>query len=205
MRRENANPTIGWSTPIASPRLAASHLNDHGRRAEERLLKWIEFIDDQASVITVEVPTEADAFVIFETLNTPGAELTIGDLLKNYLFMRAGDQLETVQNAWISALAALDISAENEVFVTFLRHHWSSKHGAVRERDLYASIREDITTARKAVVYAKELVTAARDYAALMTASHDYWRKRGFTATTRANVETLLRLELEQIDLFYSP
>lgn len=96
---------------------------EHGGRADDRLLKWLDFLDEQVLVITVEVPTEADAFVIFETLNDRGMDLTIGDLLKNYLFMRSGSRLETVKASWIGALAALDVSAENEVFVTFLRHH----------------------------------------------------------------------------------
>jgi Protein of unknown function DUF262 len=170
----------------------------HGQRGEDRLLAWLDFVDEAASVITVEVPTEADAFVIFETLNTRGAELTIGDLLKNYLFMRAGSRLETVKTSWVSTLTGLDISAENEVFVNFLRHHWSSKHGAVRERDLYRSIRDHITTSTQAVAYAKEMVDAARHYAALASPTHDYWSEQGFTTTTRHNVETLNRLELEQ-------
>lgn len=170
----------------------------HGQRGEERLLAWLDLVDETASVITVEVPTEADAFVIFETLNTRGAELTIGDLLKNYLFMRAGNRLDTVKTAWISTLTGLDISAENEVFVNFLRHHWSSKHGAVRERDLYRSIREHITTSTQAVSYSKEMVDAARYYAALASPTHDYWSEQGFTTTTHHNVETLNRLELEQ-------
>jgi hypothetical protein len=168
------------------------------RRASNDCLIWVDYLEKAASVITVQVPTEADAFVIFETLNTRGAELTIGDLLKNYLFMRAGDRLETIKTAWISTLTALDISAENEVFVTFLRHHWSSKQGAVRERDLYRSIRDNITTAAQAVKYAEEMVKAARFYAALRSSSHEYWTESGFTTTTRDNVETLGRLELEQ-------
>lgn len=170
----------------------------HGQRGEDRLLGWLDFVDGAASVITVEVPTEADAFVAFETLNTRGAELTIGDLLKNYLFMRAGSRLDTVKTSWVSTLTGLDISAENEVFVNFLRHHWSSKHGAVRERDLYRSIREHITTSTQAVSYSKEMVDAARYYAALASPTHDYWSEQGFTTTTHHNVETLNRLELEQ-------
>lgn len=172
-------------------------LKEHGRRAEDRLFAWLDFLDDQALVITVTVPTESDAFVIFETLNARGADLTIGDLLKNYLFMKAGRRLGTVMSAWISALAALDVSAENDLFVTFLRHHWSSKHGAVRERDLYASIKTHVTNPAQASEYAAELVDAARYYAALLSPSHDYW-SMGFGPTTRANVETLLTLELEQ-------
>jgi len=49
---------------------------DHGRQGDKRLLDWADYLDKQASVITVTVPTVADAFVIFETLNDRGARLT---------------------------------------------------------------------------------------------------------------------------------
>lgn len=57
-------------------------VSEHGKRAEERLLAWADYLDTQALVITVSVPTEADAFVIFETLNDRGAPLTLGDFAK---------------------------------------------------------------------------------------------------------------------------
>jgi hypothetical protein len=43
----------------------------------------------------------------------------------------------------MQVLGALDISAENALFTTFLRHYWSSKHGAIRERELYKSIKSE--------------------------------------------------------------
>jgi hypothetical protein len=170
----------------------------HGNKSGERLIRWTEFLDKQATAITVTVPTEADAFVIFETLNDRGAPLTIGDLLKNYLFMRAGDRLDSVRTSWIQALNELDISAENEVFVTFLRHHWSSMFGAVRESDLYSGIKEEVGSANQAVRYAKQLTKAAKLYAALLSPSDDYWTGRHFGTSVKNNVATLLTLELEQ-------
>jgi Protein of unknown function DUF262 len=163
----------------------------HGKRAEDRLIAWADFMDDRATVITVTVPTEADAFVIFETLNDRGARLTIGDLLKNFLFMRSKDRLETVKTSWVQALNELDLAAETDEFVTFLRHHWSSMHGAVRERELYRAIKDDITTPAKATKYAAQLAEAADLYAALASPSDAYWTAKHFTTSARANVETL--------------
>jgi hypothetical protein len=170
----------------------------HGQRADARLLAWSDFLDNQALVIAVTVPTEADAFVIFETLSDRGAPLTLGDLLKNYLFMRAGNRLDAVRNSWVQALTALDLSAENDLFVTFLRHHWSSKEGAVRERELYAKIKEVVTSPQAAVKYAKELADAAKLYRAITEPGDDHWGKGGFGPSTRTNVRTLLDIGLEQ-------
>jgi uncharacterized protein with ParB-like and HNH nuclease domain len=188
---------INWALQYLTEQLEEDAAS-RGKAAEERLVAWSDFMDDQATVITVTVPTEADAFVIFETLNDRGAQLTTGDLLKNFLFMRARDRLESVKTTWIQALNELDLSAENDSFVTFLRHHWSSLHGAVRERDMYRAIKDDITTPVKAVKYGKQLAEAADLYAALSSPSDAYWTAKHFTSSARANVETLNRLDLEQ-------
>jgi hypothetical protein len=173
-----------------------TNVENHGAKADERLTNWLKFLRKNLLAITVIVRTEADAFLIFETLNARGAELTVGDLLKNYLFGRAADRLEAVKAGWLGSLAALDISAENDLFITFLRHYWSSKYGSVRERDLYRSIKERVTNPTQAVDFADDLQKAARLYAALLNSGDEFWADLGSAA--KGNVESLLRLELEQ-------
>lgn len=168
-----------------------------GDEWSKRLSKWTEFITNNVETVVVDVPTEADAFMIFETLNDRGADLTIADLLKNFLFGRAGARLNAVRDGWMVALGALEISAENNVFVTFLRHYWSSHHGAVRERDLYKSIKERVTNEREAVEFVDDLKREARLYAALMNSENEFWQAGG--TGLKKNVETILRLNLEQI------
>ena len=92
------------------------------------------------------MPTESDAYVIFETLNDRGADLTIADLLKNYLYGRAQDKLEAVKKDWALALGALELTAADGKFVAFLRHYWSSLDGVTRERELYAAIQSKVKT-----------------------------------------------------------
>jgi hypothetical protein len=162
-----------------------------------RLREWVDFIENAVLIIVVTVPTESDAFFIFETLNDRGADLTIADLLKNYLFGRAGAQLDEVRHKWVTALASLDMTSENATFVTFLRQYWSSKHGATRERELYKSIKDRVVTSSQAVEFAEELENAARLYAALLNTDHEFWSTLG--TSTKDSVETLLRLDLEQI------
>jgi hypothetical protein len=95
------------------------------------------------------------------------------------------------------ALGALEISAENSVFTTFLRHLWSSKYGATREKDLYGSIKERVTTQTQAIEFSQELVVASRDYAALLNSEHERWTELG--TVTEKNLQTLNRLDLEQM------
>ena len=170
--------------------------DDAGSEWAKKLSAWVTYVRDRVRVIVVDVPTEADAFLIFETLNDRGADLTIADLLKNYLFGKAGKRLDEVRDGWMQALGALDLTAEATLFTVFLRHYWSSKYGATRERELYKSIKGNVTNEAGAVALVKELGTAAGFYSAIQSSDHDFWAKLG--TGTRDNIETLLRLDLEQ-------
>ena len=63
---------------------------------KKRFGRYTRFLDEQARVVLVQAPTDADAFTIFETLNDRGADLTISDLLKNLLFSRAKTEIDVV-------------------------------------------------------------------------------------------------------------
>lgn len=173
----------------------ANEARTAGSHWAETLFHWVEFLEHRARVITVEVSDEADAFLIFETLNARGRELTVADLLKNYLFGLARDDLESVQSHWIAALAALEASADEELFTTFVRHLWSSMHGATRERELYSRMKAEISSAPSASAFAHELEDNAGPYAALLASDHPYWSDHASQAPI---AETLLRLGLEQ-------
>ncbi|MDZ4179658.1 MAG: DUF262 domain-containing protein [Coriobacteriia bacterium] len=170
--------------------------DDAGPDWVKRLTDWVEFLKDNVKVIVLEVPSDSDAYLIFETLNDRGADLTIADLLKNYLFGHAGPNLDAVRDGWMMVLGALEIPAENSVFTTFLRHYWSSMRGAVRERELYKSIKQHVATEAQVLDFISNLQVAAELYSALLSDSHDYWD--GLGAAVKSNVETLLRLDLEQ-------
>ncbi len=160
-------------------------------------VEWRKFIETGLRVIYVKVPTESDAFMIFETLNDRGANLTLADLLKNYLFGKASSQtngLESVRDKWLVALGALD--TDQDQFIAFLRHLWNSKSGATREPYLYKEIKKSITTAGQAVAFATEVETASALYAALLSSDDEYWASWG--TATKDNLDTLNRLSLEQ-------
>ena len=57
------------------------------------LLDWVEYLEQHCRVIWVTVPDDSNAFMIFETLNDRGLDLAISDLLKNFLFYKAGAPL----------------------------------------------------------------------------------------------------------------
>lgn len=164
----------------------------------DTFVQWRKFIESGLRVIYVKVPSESDAFMIFETLNDRGANLTLSDLLKNYLFGRASKQangLEIVRDKWLVAFGALD--ADQDLFIAYLRHLWNSKRGATREAYLYKQIKSHVTTATQAMELATEIESGAGVYAALLSSDDDYWSAWG--KSTRLNIETLNLLALGQI------
>jgi hypothetical protein len=161
----------------------------------DELIEFVSFLDERAKVGVIEVPTEADAYTIFETLNDRGADLTIADLLKNYLYGRAtADKIAAVRADWNQALGALGLSAAETKFVAFLRHYWSSREGSTTEKRLYGAIKERIRTKRDVTRFAKEVASAASKYAALDNPNHEYWKTVGTAG--KSEVELLSRFRL---------
>jgi hypothetical protein len=121
--------------------------------------------------------------------------LTVADLLKNYLFGLARASLGSVEKPWLSAVSTLDTPGGSQQFLDFLRHYWSSWHGATRERDLYRSLRRYIRSGDQAVEFANRLQNASRNYLAIVSPQADVWPapKIGQEVT-----ESLQRLRLSQ-------
>jgi Protein of unknown function DUF262/Protein of unknown function (DUF1524) len=160
------------------------------------LLDWIEYLHSKVHVIVVEVPDEANAFLIFETLNDRGLDLSIADLLKNYIFGQSRDRLDTARSNWLRATAALEGLGGAELVTTFIRHFWSSKHGYVREKELYRSMKGRVATKQTAIDFTAELAENARLYAALLNSDHEFWG--GYGTEPKQHVATLIKLRVEQ-------
>jgi len=145
----------------------------------EALNDWLDYIDNKAKVIVVNVSSDANAYTIFEVLNDRGIDLSIADLLKNYLFSIADTRLGEVQEAW-TGMRSLIASVESEQAIkSFIRHVWLSRHGVIREHKLYHHIRDRTTGSQQAVDLAVELHNAAADYVALCNPTDPKWHALG--------------------------
>lgn len=165
--------------------LAQKHIEHWVETSNEptvRLTELKDYLDEHVRVIWVRVPDDANAFVIFETLNDRGLELAISDLLKNFLFWMVEDRLPEAQSKWISMLATLEAVQDESIVVEFIRHLWSSKFGSTRERDLYAEIKKKTTSKQAAIDLVKELSESALLYAAILNTDNAFWTRYGPTA-----------------------
>src|SRR5262245_52485911 len=123
-------------------------LSEQTKTPSDFLIQWIDYLRNQVKVIWVQVPDEANAFTIFETLNDRGLDLAVSDILKNYLFHRSEDRLKETQQRWIAMTGILEAAESEAVVVAYIRHLWSARNGLVRERDLYERIKQRITNNR---------------------------------------------------------
>lgn len=160
------------------------------------LIEFIQYLNDSAYIIYFTVPDDANAFLIFETMNDRGLDLSISDLLKNFLLGHAGEDIETVLNLWNTTIASLRTYGGEYLFTVFLRHFWISKYGIVREKDLYRNIKSRISTSANVMDFANELVRNSYLYAAILSPEHEFWSEA--SAKAREHISTLSLLGLEQ-------
>ncbi len=140
---------------------------------------WLDYIESNVKVIVVSVNSEANAYTIFEVLNDRGIELSITDLLKNYLFRMSDRRLSEVQDAWTSMRSRIESVDREQAIKTFIRQVWSSTYGTTRERELYDRIKERVSGTQQAVNLAVHLNQSAADYVALYDSSNSRWRDLG--------------------------
>lgn len=149
---------------------------------EEKLFERISYLAEKTRVIWVQVPDHQNAFTIFETLNDRGLDLAITDLLKNYLFHKAQDRIAEVQQRWVQMFSTIETAANEETVKDYIRHHWSSRHGLTRERELYKDIKDTVTTKTLALECADGLLEEADLFAAIRNNNHEFWKGYGTAA-----------------------
>jgi hypothetical protein len=167
----------------------------------DQLLRWVDFIEKRTSVVVVTVPDEVGAFRIFETLNDRGLRASQADILKNYLYGRAGTaRLKEAITFWNNIAATIETLEEDgdEWLVTYIRHLWVTSHGPTKERELAAAIKSEIGSETRTMQFLADAGAAVADYVALWSSRHPKWST--YKNTVRQNIDTLaIHLQVEQI------
>jgi uncharacterized protein with ParB-like and HNH nuclease domain len=106
-----------------------------------------EIVGRQLLFILITVENDINAYMVFETLNARGLELTTTDLLKNYLFSRVKveSDLQALQRRWRTMLATI----RQERFPEFLRYHLLCQHSKIRSQRLFKLVRARLNRRRK--------------------------------------------------------
>lgn len=172
-----------------------SHLQVPGVTLRDITGSLMQALDGQMNIIRINVENEFDAYQLFETLNDRGLDLSVADLIKNYVFRKAStvpERLEEVQTNWNHMLGNLGQHDAKR----FLRHYWLSTESVIRDKDLYRALCEKHDTLQKVRTLSKSLKDSAEFYGSLNDIDNDLWS--AFDAQPRRRI----RRNIEQLNLF---
>jgi len=142
------------------------------RDRAERLFRLSSFLESRVKVVCVEISNDVDPYILFESLNDRGVELSALDLLKNYAYSKS-----TASNArqfdlyWNRLVVQLDNRNPDD----FLKVSWTAKHGIVQKTLLFRNIRRNYRTQVEVLKLLELLAKDARILAALDDPEDPMW------------------------------
>ena len=125
---------------------------------------------------------------MFETLNDRGLRTSQADLVKNYLFGRAGTRIHEAQQKWAQMRGALETIEDDDLTIRFLRHALTLIQGFVREQKVYSTVQDIAKAPQPVVTFSGDLETLAATYVAIYNPEHETWNR---SVSTRKAVEVL--------------
>mgnify|MGYP006137404587 CR=1 FL=1 len=97
----------------------------------------------KSKIILIKVEHAEDAYKIFESVNARGVDLSVADLLKNYLLTNlqedpSGDQ---AAEAWLEAQRTIERVGQGISMPKFVRYSWISRYQFDSEKNMFRGIK----------------------------------------------------------------
>lgn len=123
----------------------------------------------KARVIQVELASEEDGFLIFETLNTRGADLRLSDLIKNLLIRGGADSVadrQAIADRWDRLIGKVQEGRISpDVPDRFIWQSWNSRRRALKEPELFKAVGRYVgDDPKRHLAYLEELEVDAATY-----------------------------------------
>ncbi|MGO8762351.1 MAG: DUF262 domain-containing protein [Desulfobaccales bacterium] len=99
-------------------------------------------------LIFIKLEDEDDAYLIFETLNTRGKDLSLTDLVKNHLTKLLKSKSVSVDQTkikWERIVTTIQGSSVEMTTDTFIHHYWLSKYDYSPAKNLFKVLKKQIT------------------------------------------------------------
>jgi uncharacterized protein with ParB-like and HNH nuclease domain len=145
--------------------------------------------------IMVSLESEDDAYVIFETLNTRGRDLTVSDLVRTHitrLLPQANKNVDRSKERFNAVVSAFAASREDLSVNSFLHHYWLSKYEYTTEKKLYRALKRTIKTKKDAATFLNDFESDAVLYRQIHEPDTRPWK----------NEERVVRGSLRALMLF---
>lgn len=108
-------------------------------------MNWLRDKIADLIIIHIRIANEEDAYEIFETTNARGVDLSVADLLKNFIFKKIPEKenKDFAKEIWTEITN--NVQATNTDLKKFIRYYWISKYSFVTEKKLFKEIKKEIT------------------------------------------------------------
>ncbi|MBJ7688541.1 DUF262 domain-containing protein [Weissella confusa] len=113
-------------------------------------------------VVMISAPTQRDAFIIFETLNSRGADLKPSDIIKNHIMFLLEDDLENTNLLW--AKVSDQLNADSDRITSYIRSYWTATRRLVTEGALYRSLSQELNSKSEGKDFLDDLVELVHAY-----------------------------------------
>ena len=125
----------------------------------EELFSFIKHVTQKAVFVIMRVDSGYDAYLLFESLNSKGLELSVTDLLKNKLLSLCpggSDSKERVLSSWNRMIQHLEKSRFSSS-VDFIRMHWCAFEENITKKSLYKKIKSKLEKDQNIVTFVNQM------------------------------------------------
>ncbi len=176
-------------------RMIATWLGKSGASEPDEIEKAYllsEFLASRVRTVCLEVSTNSEAYVIFESLNNRGQDLSVLDLVKNHIYsLSAASDADRLRANW----ARMQDSIRERDADDFLKVFWTSRYGRVRLGSLFELMKAKYVDAPAVRRLSDELAADAHQYSALDDASSEVWAGVGRECQHFVDALTTLRAQ----------
>lgn len=149
---------------------------------EENIKKLKEIRDKILSLklVFIQLDNEEDAYLIFETLNTRGRDLTTPDLVKNLLLKKLKTnqvKYDSPKLVWNEILELFDDNELENGMRDFLYHYWLSKYRYVTEKKLFGEVRNYIICEETANNLLQDIKINSKYYISIVSPHNFMWTR----------------------------
>lgn len=156
-----------------------------GEEAKNRKMSVSDFVNflftrlkQRLIAVRIKVESDADAYAIFETINSKKVELSVSELLKNYIFLQSYKVGTTIladaRKKWQEISDNLSQGEEEIEPSQFIRHYWISNVDSVSEKNLYRAIKNHYKDKKKEFrEFSSHLTNESSLYAKLINSIKD--------------------------------
>jgi hypothetical protein len=149
-------------------------------------------------VIYIDLDNEDDAYLIFETINTRGKDLSPADLIKGHLtklLKPTNKNVDLTKESWVKMVEVIEGSQADINVTTYLHHYWLARYEYVTVKKLYKDIKRKVKR-DNAKEFLTTLVSDARIYREIQEPSHRKWGKSEWKI--RESLEALNNFRVKQ-------